>query len=447
MVNDMTLKNKKNNSINEWFNKLDNRFFDICSLILLSIWVLYPVVMMVLNVFSSKFFARDIMYYVLYGIGCLGILLGLIYTVKKSYNEKIKIKKYLPIIVLIILLLWCLISCFTTIQLKRSISGTYYRKEGLLTYIFYFGVLLLGIMLKKEKSRKILLNELLIIEVIMAIVSLMNNNITHILTYNQEPYDGIFSQFNHYGYYLLFGILSSIFLFINNNKKIKKLIYLIVYILLLYTLIMNDTFGCFLALLFTLILITIYYRKNLKKIGLILVSFILICIFTYRNGQNVVMKNFNILQSDTKQIEKAMKKKKVEEIDGIGTTRGILWRVGIEYSLKKPITGYGIENLEQIYVEKWIPQDRPHNIFIQFMAFTGIPGMLLYMLFIFVVLKRGFHKIKELDGINLLAFFMVICYLTSSMVGNSMFYTSPYYFIFLGILISNLFYNDKKLLL
>ena len=438
---------KKDESLKNYLKKLSIDFFDKCSLILLSIWVLYPLVMMILNTFNEKEFSRDVMYYVLYGIGCLGILIGTIYTIKKIYNEKFSIKKYLPIIIFILLLIWCLISCFTSIHLYRSIKGTIYRKEGLLTYIFYFGVLLLGIMLKKEKSRKILLNELLIMEIIISIISLMNNNITHLLTYNQEPYDGIFSQFNHYGYYLLFGIISSIFLFINSNKKYQKIIYMLIYMLLLHTLIMNDTFGCFLAILFTLILITIYYRKNIKKIILILISFILICSCTFRNGQNVVVKNFILLQSDSKQIEKAVKKKKLKEIDSIGTTRGVLWRVGIEYALKKPITGYGIENLEQIYVKKWIPQDRPHNIFVQFMAFTGIPGMLIYMLFIYIVIKRGFHKIKELDGINLLSFFMIICYLVSSMVGNSMFYTSPYYFIFLGILMSNLFYNDKKILL
>lgn len=441
------MKNKKDESLKIFLNKLSSNFFDKYSLVLLSIWIIYPIMMMILNIFNGKEFSRNVMYYVLYGIGCLGILLGIIYALKKFYNEKFRIRKYLPIIIIMLLLLWCLITCFFSVDMYRSIKGTTYRKEGLLTYIFYFGVLLLGIMLKKEKSRKILLNELLIMEIIISIISLMNNSITHILTYNQEPYDGIFSQFNHYGYYLLFGIISSIFLFINSNKKYQKIIYMLIYMLLLHTLIMNDTFGCFLAILFTLILITIYYRKNIKKIILILISFILICSCTFRNGQNVVVKNFILLQSDSKQIEKAVKKKKLKEIDSIGTTRGVLWRVGIEYALKKPITGYGIENLEQFYSKKKVPQDRPHNIFIQFMAFTGIPGMLLYMIFIYTIIKRGFHKIKKLEGINLLAFFMVICYLTSSMVGNSMFYTSPYYFIFLGILMSNLFYNDKKLLL
>lgn len=422
-------------------NRINNNY-DKCSLILLSIWVLYPILMMFLNMFNGKNFARDIMYIVLEIIGVLGIILGSLYVFKN--NKKISLKKYLPLVIFIVLLLWCVISCFTSVDIFRSVEGTYYRKDGLLTYFYYFGVLLLGIILKKENSKVILLNELVLVQVIMALFALMNNDITKTLMYNQESYDGIFSQFNHYGYYLLFGILSSIFLFLKNEKRIKY-VYLFGYFLLLYTLILNDTFGCFLALLFTLILMCIHFKN--KKIFIILGLFIFACLITFRDNRNVVLENFHILDMDAKKINKALKEEDLDEMNDIGTKRGILWTKGIELSLKKPITGYGIENLEEVYHKNWVPNDRPHNIFIQFMAFTGIPGMLLYIAYLYTVIKRGFHKLKDFDIITKLSFFMVICYVVSSMVGNSMFYTSPYYFIFSGILLSKILYDDKKLLL
>ena len=49
------------------------------------------------------------------------------------------------------------------------------------------------------------------------------------------------------------------------------------------------------------------------------------------------------------------------------------------------MVGYGIENLEQAYLEVGITQDRPHNEFIQIGASIGIIGLILY------IASLGFH--------------------------------------------------------
>ena len=415
---------------------LDNDLFDKISFLLLSIWIVYPIIMMAITTIFNNEIARNILYYVLFFTGFMGLIISTYYVIIKIINKEFKIKKYYLLIILIILLLWSLITCFTSVNMYRSFIGTDYRKEGFITYILYYGILLLGILLRKRKE--LLINELLVVEVILSIVSLMNNNVTYILTANKEPYVGIFSQFNHYGYYLMFGIISSVYLFITKNNKISNILYLLVYLLLLYTLILNDTFGCFLSILITIIFISIYYRKQLKKILIILLSLILICSITTKNNQNIVLRNFNTLQKDTTQIKEAVETKEIEKINNIGTTRGNLWKTAIKYSLRKPIMGYGIENLEFYYSISAINQDRPHNILIQFLFFTGIPGMLLYLIFIILVLLKGFLSIRK-HLIDPLPYFIVLCYIISSMFGNSMFYTSPYYFIFLGLLIYELF--------
>ena len=421
---------------------LNNDFFDKCSLIFLSIWVFFPLIVMLLTKFVNNAFARDALYYTLYVVGFLGIFTAIIYIVIKILNKNFDLKKYFPILIFIALLLWCLITCFTSNQPYRSFVGTVYRKDGFSTYIIYFGILLLGMLLKKRRT--ILINELLVVEVIMAIVSLMDNDITHMLTANVNPYAGIFSQFNHYAYYLMFGIISAICLFISSDNIIKSILYFSIYTLLLYTLVINDTFGCFLAVLSVMILIFIYFRKKIKKVLLVLLVFLAVCTFTTNDNQNIVLNNFNILHKDTQQIKLAVKTKQINEINKVGTSRGILWKIAIENSFKKPITGYGIENFEQVYLKSGIVQDRPHNVLIQFMVFTGIPGMLLYILFISVVLIKGFCSIKKLKEIDSLPFFVVLCYFISSIFGNSMFYTSPYYFIFLGFLLSNLNLTKEK---
>lgn len=447
--NDMTFE-KGEYKFKKILDKIEYKYFSIISFVLLSIWILSPLLVMFSNLFNPKNYSLILLYKVLQIIGYFGLFLGFIYMLKNifkddNYKNKLDYKKYLPILILILLLLWCYITCFGSINISRSIWGTFYRKDGFMSYLYYFGILLLGMMLKGEDKKNIV-DELIIIEIIIATFNLFNNDLTNSLLYNQKHYIGIFSNTNHYGYYLMFGIIPSIILFLNEKKKLK---YFLSYIILLYILVLNDTFGCFLAVFCTIVIITIYYikyhKKEIKKLIPIILAIIIICINNERYGQNIFLNNINLILLDSHQIKEAIKEKDIEKINKIGTTRGVLWRYGLKASIEKPIIGYGIENIESYYRVNGVPKDRPHNMLIQFLVFTGIPGMLLYILFIFTIFKRSIFRIKELKEIDLLALFMVICYFESSLVGNSMFYTSPYYFIFLGILIPNLFYNRKTM--
>lgn len=446
-------------NLREILDKIDNSFFEKVSYKLLSMWILYPLLMMFITYKFNNDLARNIMFYLLIFIGVLGILLGIIYSLKKFYKkEKISIKKYLPIILGFILLFWCLFTSFFTNYYNLTFTGEPYRKEGLQTYFLYSGILLLGILLKNKKLLVKLFNKLLFVEVIIGIIALFNNSMTYSLMHNQEPYTGIFSQFNHYGYYLMFGIILSIFMFLNNKNKLFKLMYLTIYVFLLHLLILNDTFGCFLAILSTLIFIVFYYifiKKQFKKIIPIIILFVLVSLITFRNNQNIVYKNFNKLFSDVKVVNNIVKDNKNKnknnnkynnnkyKLYNIGTSRGLLWTYGIKYISKSPIIGHGIEATYILYPSDNINQSRPHNILIQFGIFTGIPGIIFYVIFILSILIRNLKKIKLLDDINIFCLFIVICYLISSMFGNSMFYTSPYFFIFLGIVCKNAFYEKE----
>lgn len=435
-------------TLREILDKIDNSFFEKVSYKLLSMWILYPLLMMFITYKFNNDLARNIMFYLLIFIGVLGILLGIIYSLKKFYKkQKISIKKYLPIILGFILLFWCLFTSFFTNYYNLTFTGEPYRKEGLQTYFLYSGILLLGILFKNKKLLVKLFNKLLFVEVIIGIIALFNNSMTYSLMHNQEPYTGIFSQFNHYGYYLMFGIILSIFMFLNNKNKLFKLMYLTIYVFLLHLLILNDTFGCFLAILSTLIFIVFYYifiKKQFKKIIPIIILFILVSLITFRNNQNIVYKNFNRLFGDAKIVNNVVKKKNDKNtLNSIGTSRGLLWRYGLKYISKSPIIGHGIEATYILYPSDNINQSRPHNILIQFGIFTGIPGIIFYVIFILSILIRNLKKIKLLDDINIFCLFIVICYLISSMFGNSMFYTSPYFFIFLGIVCKNAFYEKE----
>ena len=110
--------------------------------------------------------------------------------------------------------------------------------------------------------------------------------------------------------------------------------------------------------------------------------------------------------------------------------------------MQKPILGYGAENLEVEYAKYNINQDRPHNLIIQLATTSGLPGLLLYISGIGLILFRGLKRLKEDDNTYIAVYFTVIAYLISAMFGNSMYYTSPYFFILLGFIMNKKF--EKK---
>ena len=254
---------------------------------------------------------------------------------------------------------------------------------------------------------------------------------------------GVFYNSNHYGYYLTLASTLACILFITEKNKIIKILYAITYITLVYNLILNNTLGCYIAVSTTIVIFTIYciYNKKYRVFSIIsILIFIIISCIIQINGKNIVAKNIKGLTNDAKSIINSNKENTNWEKAGSG--RAKLWKYGIIIFMQKPILGYGAENLEVEYVKYNINQDRPHNLIIQLATTSGLPGLLLYISGIGLILFRGLKRLKEDDNTYIAVYFTVIAYLISAMFGNSMYYTSPYFFILLGFIMNKKF--EKK---
>ena len=92
----------------------------------------------------------------------------------------------------------------------------------------------------------------------------------------------------------------------------------------------------------------------------------------------------------------------------------------------------GIEGIsDQLNSECQI--DRPHNEFLQYIIFFGIPGLLLYIAGIMSVFINGLKHKKKLDIYTIACIVAAFDYLFSSFFGNTMAYTTPFFFIILGL--------------
>lgn len=442
---------QKCKSIKEIIEIVPNEVIIKLSYYSLSLWCLIPILILITNIFvkeSSSYYC----YTGLFVIGFIGIINGIIYM----YKNKLKLYKKIPFILLLIFLIWSFFSCLLAPNQTLAFLGTSYRKEGFLTYIFYMGFFLNGfIVSKSSKYIKNILKWLIISSTIVGLLITMNNNLTDILlkSSNAKEYSiltGIFSNSNHYGYYLTVSIMAAASLFLYEKKNINKLLYFGSFILLVYVLGKNNTLGCFVALLVSFIIILIYsliIKENRIKIFIILITFL--CISLDSPFKNDMTKLFVETQNIYNHLDNL--EVKLDNTIGSslvicsGTNRLDLWLKGIDFIKSRPLFGYGFENLEDLYFKTAIcdKTDRPHNTFIQIGANTGVVGLIIYMSCLIYIFVTGLQINKKLNKMITCCFFITLSYLISSCFGNSMYYTSPYYLFFLGI-ISSICIRKKK---
>ena len=420
---------------------------DIVIFVLLFLWMIMPIL--------QTFKVTDItieMHNLYFGLMKLIAIVGIgtatitIYDkIKKAENKKEIIKDILPIFIFILYMAWTLISCFQAKWRKNAFYGNSYRKEGWFMYVNYAGFFFCTMLLENKKLRKTLLNTFIITSIFLMSINriCLDGQRYQNIFENTEIADSVFYQFNHYGYYLMLSLTCSLGLFITEKNKVLKIIYLISYALIGYALIYNDTFGCYLAMLVILVIYAIYAiikKTDRKTIFIAITVFALLSGAIFKNGENLAYKNLSQLGEDIKTIFCKILNIEIEgedidkKFDKTGTNRMELWTNGIKFILEKPIIGHGPDNLRHLYLMKGIEQDRPHNLLIYLACVSGIPGMLIYVTAVGIIVIRGIKSLFQNDQRGKIYLIVVITYLISSMFGNSMYYTSPYFFIFLGSL-------------
>ena len=373
----------------------------------------------------------------------LAALVFVVFIADMFIRKKIRdlLKKRKVIIIFLLFIIWCTISTFLSSDFDKSFYGVSFRYSGLIQYISYISFAIIGFSLT-EKTRNLFFRIFVFISLIIGLLTLFRNEISFIKLPVSYDFCGIFFNINHYGYYILYTTIISMFLFFEDRNIILKVVDVLVYSFFVYILILNNTFGCYIALFFFLLVLFIYLFKKKRKIlyVFVIVPFIILSIFTKIDGSFAVRENVYELIDDINDIINAPKAKApIDSYDNpvvyVGTFRGALWIHGAKYSVKKPFFGYGLENLAQKYMEDNIPMDMPHNLLLQLALTVGFPGMILYIAGLLIVLISGLKRIKIKNHLTNLCFFLIIAHLVSAMFGVTLYYVTSYFIIFLGMAI------------
>lgn len=430
---------------------------------MLLLWAIVPVVKTIR--FTDRRWHADensLKLMVVIGIVGIAIFIGwFIYKLIKSSNKKEFLKKIIPIFFFTAYMIWTLVSCIFAENKKNVFEGTEYRKEGYFMYLNYAGFFLCAFLLDSDKLRKTILNTMIVVTTLMAILNLLvslkiNPVFFNMYFVNTSRKTAYFSNFNHYGYFLMISLMACFGMYVTEKNKKVKVLYLISFAFISYMLIYNNTFGCYLAVAISLILYTIYViikKKNVVTTLCAILIFVILSCTVKENNINLAYYNIKGIVKDIKAIVTRVINIKDDDDDEIekdfekaGTSRVKLWKYGLQFFAENPILGYGPDNLDSKYDSVGIiDQDRPHNLLIQLATTSGLPGLILYVTAVGIIIIKGIKEFLKKDEKGQEFLVVVITYLISAMFGNSMYYTSPYFFIFLGFLMNSNFYDKKEL--
>lgn|GEM_PF-1204623 len=442
-------------SLSQVLVQIPDSYFEMILFCLLAFYCLSPVFIVALLNLGITFFNPE---FLLLQVGYVSIIFTLLIRYKRfseksqEESEKKWISKNLPFLFLGAVVVWAILSTLFSSNMEISFFGDYYRKEGLLTIGAYAGIFTGMLSIHDEKLKLGIIQIFVCAATILGIVVILQyyglplkSEVFQLNINNDRAFilwAGIFHNINHYGYYLSLAVMATGGLFIFEIRKGWLLIYGLAYSLLTWVLVANNTFGSFLGVAAALVVTTgaFFYRKEkIKKSFLLLLVFFAITL-TVNGIMGQVGKNVNTLTVDMKEIAQSSNEKASEENIDLAKTAGSgrwqLWVGALKIMEQKPLLGTGPDNMATSYADLGLQWDRPHNEYLQIGASFGIPALIFYLLALIFGYAYGFKHLKELSKSLVIAFSACTGYLFSALFGNTMYYTYPYFLIFLAIAFS-----------
>lgn len=357
-----------------------------------------------------------------------------------------KLKKEIWIVLLVALLGWSLISSLLAEDVVTAFIGTAIKRDGFLAYCMYASIMGLAYFVKEERSKKIIFGVFVAVADYMVLVMMCYEWRIPYLRLMSHGYScATYMNPNHYGYYICMATMCLIGLFYSDLMREKKkgdklltgsgVFWLLSMIWQMYALMINNTLGAYVAVWLAMIAMFVLWRINKGRFNpFMLLPFVILIVITWLSYINVITNLWgqtigNCLGQLWRDLFTVVEH--AEGFEQAGTNRMGLWIATLKLIPKHPIFGVGPEGLNGVFREVNV-YDRPHNEYLQMAAFCGIPALVLYLSALISLCVNRCKNLKKLSGYTLVAAGVVIGYLISAFFGFTIYYTTPYFYMFLG---------------
>lgn len=419
-------------------DKIKQTNFDFALLCNLVIYLIVIVIPCFPLTYNSRF-TEQLKFTMMFSIFL--IIFGISYFLLKNNKSQSKIKgkkikleviDYLLITYIVLILLSSFTSSYFPDTLLLGANG---RSEGLLTLLLY--IFLFYVAYKEIRFSTKLLPHIATSSLIVSCYGIVQAMLPTVFT--KYPYYAVstFGNPNFLSSYLCIFLPIYIIAYLKNGNPF----YLITSTVTFSCLVCAKTLGGYITffMFFTVILIYVF-RQKLPKQRLLAIVLLFISMFgilnlvtnnQYINELCSLKQEANIIQGN-------------ESLNKLGTGRGLIYKLGIEISLKNPWLGIGPDCLGQkILDEYWGTPvytsdklfDKAHSEYLHIAICTGIPSVCVYIAFVAVIgitiLKKHFKNPQNTSvfamGVSILS------YLFQASANISVTHLAPIFWIMLGI--------------
>ena len=384
--------------------------------------------------YKSQYYSQAAVFAYICSALVIVLYLAKLRTVKGSIINCIKnyFKSSFPMVLLTVYFLFILLSPFIngfTTDAMKGVGNRFEPYYYLLSYYFCF--IMPVTVVRKEKSIRLIVYSLIFLSIATAFMTLLKPSLADgpFVYYNS----GFFHNTNHYGYFLTMSIgLCAAMAVLEKNTKLRTAA-IAGLVLNAAEQVLNNSFGSILSSIAALMLLMImlwiakgkFVPASLAVFGLFM-GVSLAAAFFFRPAYFL---NFSFLSRDIKKILN-----ETEDAGSAGSGRIRLWRYVGDLIAKRPFLGYGIEGMNRnMQQDLHTSVNRVHNEFLQYAQFYGVPAVAFYFSGCLGVFIRGLKNKKRRTDCNIAALTAAFAYLANSFFGVSMYYTTPMFFLLLGI--------------
>lgn len=327
-----------------------------------------------------------------------------------------------------------LISTYINRHEPNALSETW-RSESYTSFIIYAAVYFgCGALVNDRRLKLLAIRVMQCVSMVLVVLVVIDKHVWRIEAFypyewSKERMVAVFNQFNFYCYYLTLNLLLSAALFVFLKSWKWRIFDGVCFIMNTWILMRDDTLGCFIAGGFGLIFLIIIQRLHdgkFNKIVLVPVgAYLFLFVLNMFTGSDL-LGSFLGMFGDMKKIAT-----NAPDAAEAGTKRWALWTNTVSYIKERPFFGFGNEGIAQ-RLHLAADNSRPHNEYLQYAVFFGIPAALMYISAVFSIYLRGLKRRKLLDAFTLAAFTAAFGYLVSAFFGNTTCMVAPYLFCLLG---------------
>ncbi|WP_197081055.1 O-antigen ligase family protein [Gordoniibacillus kamchatkensis] len=348
-----------------------------------------------------------------------------------------------------------LIGCSSLLSHNISLIGNKTEHQGFIVMLAYVILFATAARFSCFETQKKTIFMMIFGSILPAIYGILQHFGWSLLPQDHNPgfYFGsrsfsLFDNPDYFGSYLALLLLLTITFFLSAKGRRHKILFLIILCALYVSLLYSETRSAWLGSVVgfvTIVLFVVARRRHLwRATGLLLVTFVLIFAvinassrFTYSNRAKTIANDAHSVITN-------------HNSNTAGASRWYIWKASLPLIKEHFWLGSGPNTFRHVFhpgidpdYKKYIGTAKiydANNDYLQIALTMGVPTLIVYLLFLFMVLHSGFKKARMLKGDQQIMTYgmlaAIVGYLVQAFFNISVVSVAPYFWLLLGFVYS-----------